>query len=179
MDWYKAYQDGILRGSLCRTNDTTQLIWLKLLAIENETRLRDGWLHFAKGSPMPHDYLAMVCGVSIEAFEVALDEFRGDLDKDGHSRIEEADDGDIFIKNWEKYQAKPERIAAKEQAIEKRKRTNERKEIATDALIESANTANKLINKLDKKVRYIDNGDGTILDTKTGAILEEGVEKNE
>lgn len=107
MEWFKAYQDGLLRGSLCSANNTTQLIWVKLLAIENETRLRDGWLHYAPGKPMTREYIAMVCQVTIEELEEALREFSGDLDRAGHPRIEIAKDGDIFIKNWEKYQAKP------------------------------------------------------------------------
>lgn len=105
MDWFKAYQDGILRGSLATTSHTTQLIWLKLLAVHNETRLRDGWLHYKPGTPIPKEYLATVCNVTTEEFEAALAEFLKDFDQDGHARIEIADDGDIFIKNWEKYQA--------------------------------------------------------------------------
>jgi len=173
MEWFKTYQDGVLRGSLATANNTTQLIWVKLLAIQNETRLRDGWLHYSPGRPMPREYLAMVCQVTLEELEVAIKEFLGDLDKDGHSRIEVAPDGDIFIKNWEKYQAKPEKVIAKEIAREKAKKTKKRQEIAITRLIEAVNMQNAIL----RTQRYRLTGDGQVLDTQTGQLLSQEEQK--
>jgi len=167
MEWFKTYQDGVLRGSLATTNNTTQLIWVKLLAIQNETRLRDGWLHYSPGRPMPREYLAMVCNVTLEELDLAIKEFQGDLDKDGHSRIDIAPDGDIFIKNWEKYQAKPEKTVAKEIAREKARETKHRQEVATNRLIEVTN----LLNARLKKIKYQVTGEGEVLDTETGQLI--------
>jgi hypothetical protein len=167
MDWYKAYQDGILRGSLSRSSNTTQLIWLKLLAIENETRLRDGWLHFKEGQPMTREYLAAVCGVTLEELNIAINEFIGDIDRDGHSRIIIKDDGDIFIKNWEKYQAKPEKIVAKEIAIDRAKMEKERQKTVLDSLAHSVN----LLNGYLKRTRYQLQGED-VLDIETGQLID-------
>jgi len=109
MEWFKLWNDGVLRGSLSRADDVIQLIWVKLLAVENETRARDGWLHYAPGKPMDHVYLATVCGVSLDWFEEALRQFQNDLDQEGHPRIVIAKDGDIFLRNWDHYQARSDK----------------------------------------------------------------------
>jgi hypothetical protein len=170
MEWFKTYQDGVLRGSLSTTNNTTQLIWLKFLAIENETRLRDGWLHYAKGKPMSREYLATVCNVTVEELNVAITEFLGDIDKDGHARIE-IDNGDIYIKNWEKYQARAEKVIKKQAAIDKAKNTKRGIETATKALLTAANTANIINKNLANKANLAITQNG-IVDKKTGEIIE-------
>ena len=142
MDWFRTYQDGILRGSLSQANEIVQLIWVKLLAIENETRARDGWLHYAPGQPMTHTYLAEVCSISVDWLEEALQVFLGDYDDNGRPRIKIADDGDIFLMNWEHYQAKPPRVVAKEIAIEKAKRTGKSREAATAGIMRAVNELN-------------------------------------
>lgn len=168
MDWFKTYQDGILRGSLSEVSETTQLIWLKLLAIENETRLRDGWLHYSPGRPMTREYLAMVCHVSIESFNLAIQDFLGDVDRDGCARVEIGPDGDIFIKNWEKYQAKPEKTIAQKVAIEKGKETKRRQQTIMDGLMRQLNQLNKGLSAQ----RYEATKDGKILDKQTGEVTE-------
>lgn len=168
MDWFKAYQDGLLRGSLCATDNTTQLVWMKLLAVENETRLRDGWLHYAPGRPMTREYLAMVCQVTVVELELALQEFLCDLDREGHPRIEINAEGEIFIKNWEKYQAKPEKAIAKEQSIEKASETRRLKEQAIETLASAVNQLNQGM----KAHRYGVTPDGKVLDTLTGEVKE-------
>jgi hypothetical protein len=177
MDWFKTYQDGILRGSLSDTDHVTQLIWIKLLAIENETRQRDGWLHYQVGKPMSREYIAMVCGVTPKQLNDALEQYLGDRDKDGHSRIEIAADGDIFIKNWDKYQSKPEKLIAKEIAIAKAKETKSRNNTVIDRCME-------LVNKLNEKsqeYKFQVMDDGRVLNKKTGVIVTmsdlEGLDK--
>ena len=119
MEWFRAWNDGILRGSLARTSEVIQLIWIKLIAIENETRARDGWLHFAPGQPMTREYLAQVCGVSVDWLEEALRMFLGDMDNHGRARIKiNPDDGDIFLMNWEHYQAVPGRRNQEDRSVE-------------------------------------------------------------
>ena len=170
MDWFKAYQDGLLRGSLCATDNTTQLVWMKLLAVENETRLRDGWLHYAPGRPMTREYLAMVCQVTVAELELALQEFLCDLDREGHPRIEINAEGEIFIKNWEKYQAKPEKTIAKEQSIEKARATRRTQDNAVMALVRTVNRLNLGL----QAHRYEVTPDGKVLDTTTGEVKEVG-----
>lgn len=173
MEWFKAFQDGILRGSLCATNKTTQLIWIKLLAIENETRLRDGWLHYAPGRPMTREYLAMVCQVTVEELEEALREFQSDFDRGGHPRIEIAETGEIFIKNWEKYQAKPERIVAKEVAQEKARQTRQEKEDNVIALARQVRELNQRLETEGKRQKWVETPDGLqLVNTDTGEVIE-------
>jgi len=171
MDWYKAFQDGILRGSLSEAKYSTQIIWIKLLGIENETRLRDGWLHYAPGKPMTREYLAMVCHVTIDELNDALKDFLGDLDRQGFPRIEIAPDGDIFIKNWEKYQAKPDKLIAKEVAVGRAKETKQRNKTTLDALVVAVNELNKREAQISEKLRFVIKDD-EILDTKTGQLVE-------
>jgi hypothetical protein len=120
MPFFKAYSEGILRGSLSSSDDTIQLIWIKLLAMANETRDRDGYLRYKKGSPYTNKYIATVCHVTIDELEVALREFKNDI-RDGIPRICYAEDRSIFISNFKKYQDKPER-KPKEKMPENEKR---------------------------------------------------------
>jgi hypothetical protein len=121
MEWIKLYSKGILSGSLSRSDNTTQLLWVKLMAMVNETRQRDGWLHYAVGKPMERTRIAETCGVSLIELNTALAEFLNDKNTDGTARIYIKEDGDIFLTNWELYQSKPPREAAKEVAISKNK----------------------------------------------------------
>ena len=170
MDWFKTYQDGILRGSLATTDRTTQLIWIKLLAVGNETRQRDGWLHFAAGIPMSRDYLASVCMVTTEELDEALRQFQGDLDRNGRPRIEIGADGDIYIKNWEKYQAKPPNVIAGQTAAEKAKETKKQRQAQTDRIEQLLYNINMRLNG-KRDGRYVIDEAGTIMDTVTGEIV--------
>jgi hypothetical protein len=108
MPFFKAYSEGILRGSLAYANETTQLIWIKLLAIANETRERDGYLRYSEGHPYSKDYIAEMCHVPISKLNKALDEFFKDT-RNNIPRIVIANDGSFKLSNFIKYQAKPER----------------------------------------------------------------------
>ena len=143
MAWFKLHTRGVLRGSLEGYDAVIQLIWIKLLAIESETKTRDGWLHYAPGNPMSHERLASECGVSLDWFEEALGVFRKELDAvTGNPRIVEAANGDIYLTNWEYYQAKSDKAIAKEVAIEKAKRTGKTKGDVTAGLLRAANKIN-------------------------------------
>lgn len=142
MDWFKVHSAGILRGSLAGSSHTIQIVWIKLLAIVNESRTRDGWLHFAPGQPMPHEFIATNCRVSVQELEEALQAFQNDKDNGGRPRIEITPDGDIYLKNWEQYQGKPARVVAKELGIESAKRSRRTKNIADMSLLRAVNQLN-------------------------------------
>jgi len=127
MDWLKLDSKGILRGSLSAAPDTTQLIWVKLLALANETRDRDGYLRRKEGEPFTLLFIAEVCNVSISDLQAALCDFRDDV-RDGHPRMEFADDGSIHLLNWEQYQHLPEdkkRLSARELELVERKKIHQ------------------------------------------------------
>jgi hypothetical protein len=104
VNWFKAWHVGILRGSLSDTDDSTQLIWIKMLAITSETRKRDGRLEFSKGRPMPPEYLASYMNTTMEKFIKALKKFVTDIDENGIPRITIEQDGTIVINKWFYYQ---------------------------------------------------------------------------
>lgn len=106
MDWLKLNSKGILRGSLARSNNVTQLIWIKLLAMASETRDRDGYLRYKKGEPYSLDFIAQICNVSRNDLDIALDDFMDDI-RDGIPRVEFAEDGSLRLNNWTYYQTRP------------------------------------------------------------------------
>jgi len=140
VDWLKLNSRGILRGSLSSSDNVTQLVWIKLLAMANETRDRDGYLRFKEGSPYTLGYIATTCGVSQNELEIAIDDFMDDV-RDGVPRVEYAPDGSLKLNNWRYYQSKPiiENAAPRLRgAIEKeaitRRLVSGKPEIAVDVL---------------------------------------------
>jgi len=124
MPFFKAYSEGILRGSLAYADETIQLIWIKLLAIANETRDRDGYLRYSEGHPYSKEYIAEMCHVTVRVLNKSLEEFSKDI-RDNTPRITIAKDGSIKLSNFIKYQAKPER-KEKERMPEEQKRGMQR-----------------------------------------------------
>jgi hypothetical protein len=167
MDWFKAYSNGILRGSLSTTSHTTQLIWFKMVAMANETRDRDGFLRYKIGKPYTHSFIAEGCHVTINELENALKEYLEDY-RDGKPRIQIDDDGTILLTNWDKYQSKTEKQITRELSIQSSKRTKRSKDTAILALIRCINELNTKINS----TRFTLTGDGRILDSKTGEVRE-------
>ena len=107
MDWFAAHSTGILRGSLSEAPDTTQLIWIKLMAMANEAKDPfSGRLEFAKGKPYSRAYIAMMCRKTEVELDIALTEFQADISDDGVPRITIEPDGTIVLNNWSKYQPK-------------------------------------------------------------------------
>lgn len=107
MPFYKVYSEGVLRGSLANAEDSTQLIWLKLLAMANETRDRDGYLRFGIGRPYKESFIIETCNTTPEKYHMAIEDFLGDI-RDGQPRIQILEDGTIFITNFKHYQDKPQ-----------------------------------------------------------------------
>lgn len=104
MDWFKAWHVGILRGSLANADDSTQLIWIKLLAMASDTKARNGRLEFAKGKPMSRNYLIACLNTTPEKFDYAIEQFKNDLDSTNKPRLTIEDDGTIVLNNWLDYQ---------------------------------------------------------------------------
>jgi hypothetical protein len=105
VEWFKTWSNGILRGSLCTAEDSTQLIWIKLLATANETHFRNGRLEFRKGKPMTPKFLISYLNTTPEKFNRALKSFENDIDPQGIHRIIIEPDGTIVINKWDFYQA--------------------------------------------------------------------------
>lgn len=102
-DWLKLNARGILRGSLSSADNVTQLVWIKLLAMANETRDRDGYLRYAFGRPYSVEFIAQTCNVSKEDLLRAIDDFMDDI-RDGKPRVEYAPDNSLHLVNWLEYQ---------------------------------------------------------------------------
>lgn len=166
MDWLKLNSKGILRGSLARADIATQLIWIKFLALANETRDRDGYLRYKEGQPYSLEYIAMVCNVTKEQLDIAIDDFIDDI-RDGHQRIEFAPDGSIKLNNWLKYQNQPPEKEASPRIIKSaseleaitRKNVRRMPDVATDELIKvteekaHVNDINNQIEAIKDRVR--------------------------
>lgn len=169
MDWLKLDSKGILRGSLAESNKTSQLIWIKLLAMANETRDRDGYLRYKVGKPYTLEFIAQVCNVTMPELEKAIDLFKEDV-REGHSRVEFDEDKSLYLYNWKKYQSKPEKTIAKQIAIDKAKKTKK----ATENMLTSLRRIANDLNAKEEKGRFVPMTDGSsrILDTKTGDIKE-------
>jgi hypothetical protein len=127
------------------------------MAIVNETRQRDGWLHYAVGKPMERTRIAETCGVTIDELNCALEEYLNDKNKDGTARIQIKEDGDIFLTNWELYQSKPNKEIAKETAKANGKKNKKSTLNALKAMTRAINNLTIATQKLDGKIRYIPN----------------------
>lgn len=168
MPYFKAFSEGILRGSLANADDIVQLIWLKLLAMANETRNRDGYLHYAPGRPFTLSFIAMTCNVGMEELLVSLGEFENDI-RDGEPRIKTAEDGTIYLTNFWKYQSKPERLKTKEDSITRAK-------LSRDTRRELEGRLSRLVGELNRllpAVRYTVSADLEVVDSQTGQIVTE------
>jgi hypothetical protein len=103
MEWFAAYSSGILRGSMSNADDTTQIIWIKYMAMANEAHdPYSGRLEFKKGDPYPIDYLAMQCRKNRDEILLAEKEFMADINKsDGVTpRLTIEPDGTRVLSNW-------------------------------------------------------------------------------
>jgi hypothetical protein len=159
MDWLKLNSMGILRGSLSNADNVTQLIWIKILAMANETRDRDGYLRYREGKPYSNEYIAQVCNVTIGELITAFDDFMDDV-RDGKPRIEYAEDNSIHLTNWAKYQNKP----------------NKAEEELNPRLLKSATELEAIQRKLDNKnpkvsIDVLSHDFGHNVVTKDGEIL--------
>jgi hypothetical protein len=109
MDWFRAYSLGILRGSLSDASDEIQIIWIKILAMESETKNRDGCLRFCEGKPYTDEYIATICLKPVEAIKYAIAAFEKDIDKQTKlPRVSREPDGSLRLNKWLIYQYEQE-----------------------------------------------------------------------
>jgi hypothetical protein len=140
VEWFKTWSNGILRGSLCTAEDSTQLIWIKLLATANETHFRNGRLEFRKGKPMTPKFLISYLNTTPDKFNKALKSFINDIDPEGIHRITIEPDGTIVINKWDFYQTDKRQKEQKEPMTPEQKRgmlrtgVNQDPDTATDVL---------------------------------------------
>jgi hypothetical protein len=150
MDWLKLDSKGILRGSLAQSDYTTQLIWIKMLAMANETRDRDGYLRYAEGKPYSLEYIAQICNVTMDELKNAIDLFEDDI-RDGKSRVSFTDDGSLFLSNWNHYQTSSAKVIAKQVAIAKSKQTRQTTDNAIVGLGRTVNELTSAVKELKNK----------------------------
>lgn len=117
MEWFAAHSAGILRGSMVNTDDTTQLVWIKYMAMANEAKdPNSGRLEFAQGQPYPIEYIAMICRKTVGEVLEAEEHFKADLNKDGYTpRIVIELDGTRVLSNWKHYQSRKDGKRLKDQ----------------------------------------------------------------
>jgi len=109
MDWFRAYSSGILRGSLSDASDEIQIIWIKILAMESETKNRDGCLRFCEGKPYTDEYIATICLKPVQAIKYAIAAFEKDIDrKTKLPRVSREVDGSLRLNKWLIYQYEQE-----------------------------------------------------------------------
>ena len=108
--WFKVETEGWLQGSIRMDLSPEQRgIWIDLLALASNTRLRDGTLRFAPGKPMPREWIASTLRVTVELLNSAIEACLADTNKhDNKHRIEIWKDGTIELTNFAMYQAIPE-----------------------------------------------------------------------
>lgn len=143
MDWIKLYTRKWLWGSGRQMTPEKRGIWIDLLALCAEAKLRDGTLRFDIGKPMPRSWIASTLMIEPDMLDACIAAFKADINADdGQPRIREWDDGTIEITNWHKYQDKTDRQIAKEVSKEQRKADRRSLTNATQALTREVNQAN-------------------------------------
>jgi hypothetical protein len=106
MDWFAVNAKGWLQGTI-RTQLTREerSVWIDLLAVASECRIRDGSLMHGKGSPMSRQYISDILQVPLELLNLVIEKCCQDPNlADEKHRIEIWEDGTIYITNFIKYQ---------------------------------------------------------------------------
>ena len=168
-DWFKLYTGGVLRGTIVATMSyEEQLCWIRLLAFASECRDR-GIIRRAKGLPFERKDLAGHIGMPEFLVNTTIEKcIKDENADDARTRIMILPDGSLQIANWEKYQSKPDKTQAKEEAIANAVDTKRLKEQAVEALARAVNQLNQGM----KARRYEVTPDGKVLDTTTGEVKE-------
>jgi len=107
--WFKVDSQGWIEGSIRVTLSPVQRsVWIDLLALASECRVRDGTLRYAPDLPMSRQFIAERLRIPLETLNDAIEACSQDKNKDDDKhRIEIWDDGTIQITNWEYYQSVP------------------------------------------------------------------------
>ena len=105
MDWIKLYTRKWLWGSGRTMAPEKRGVWVDLLAMAAEAKLRDGTLRFDVDRPMSRDYIAGVLQVDRHLLDVCIEAFKADINADnGKPRVNEWADGTLEITNWYRFQ---------------------------------------------------------------------------
>lgn len=143
MEWIKLYTRKWLYGSGRVMSPEKRGVWIDLLALTAEAKLRDGTLRFDVGKPMPRSWIASTLMIDEDTLDACLTAFKADINADdGLPRVQEWEDGTIVITNWSKYQDKSDKQIAKEVSKEQNKRGRESLTNATQALTREVNEMN-------------------------------------
>ena len=107
--WFKVDTAGWIKGSIrIALTPEQRSVWIDLLALAADCRMRDGTLRFAEGKPMGRDYIANVLRIPLELLNTAIEACCDDRNvNDDRHRLEVWDDGTIEIVNWNRYQSIP------------------------------------------------------------------------
>jgi len=108
-EWFKLNSKGWLEGSIRVTMTSEQRgVWIDLLSLANESRLRDGTLRYAENLPMDRAWIASKLQISLDLLNTTIEVCRHDKNRDGdRHRIEIWEDGTIELTNFAQYQAVP------------------------------------------------------------------------
>lgn len=167
--WIKVWVNPWLQGSGRMMHPEKRGVWIDLLVLAQSTKFKDGRLAFEVGKPMSRDWIAGTLCINRGTLDACIAAFKADVNfDDGKPRIQEWEDGTLFITNFQKYQAKPDRIKRSEEARQRAKETKYRNKIASEKLLEAVN---RLCDRLGAN-RYIVQEDGNVMDTKTGEVLQ-------
>jgi len=175
--WFKVETEGWLQGSIRMDLSPEQRgVWIDLLALASDTRVRDGTLRFAPGKPMPREWIANTLRITVELLNSTLDACTNDKNKeDEKHRIEIWDDGTIELSNFAKYQSIPE---GKRKKMETQVQLDLRhaREAATAAinypLIVKRVLEEEEIKEKERRKRW--EQEHPRVDTETGEIKEDG-----
>ena len=167
MEWIKLWTRKWLWGSGRNMTPEKRGVWIDILALAAEGKLRDGTLRFDVGQPMSRAWIAASLMIDPQSLDACLAAFQADLNADDSCpRISIWDDGTIQITNWERFQGKSDKVKSKETAIESGKETKRRNRYITDRLAEAVNQLNYGL----KQRRFELMADGKVLDTQNGEI---------
>lgn len=156
MDWIKLYTQKWIWGSGRMMTPEKRGIWVDLLALAAESKFRDGTLRFEVGQPMPMRWIASTLMIDEDMLKAALEAFKADVNADDKlPRIQVWDDGTIQITNWDKYQGKPEKVKAKEAAIEEGRKTRRSTVNAINAMNRNINENTRALKSTIKELNNI------------------------
>ena len=180
MDWVKIHTSGWLRGSIrAQLTPAERSVWADLLALAGENRVeeRRGIIERAKGIPYTREKLAELLDIDVDLLNSTIYKCVSDENADDTTaRLLLYPDETLEIGNWHKYQDVPNHVKEKKLAEKIARQNNGAKSREKDTILlstlRSLNENNKQLSAIDKKVRYMPDGNGNILDTKNGEIIE-------
>ena len=147
-------------------------VWADLLALGGLTREgRRGYIERSEGMPYRKNQLVVMLNITEELFDRSIAKCVNE------GRLTIFADGTMLITNWNNYNNTDqfEEKRAKKLAASVAKSQNAQKSKTKDTILDctvrALNENNKCIKTFDRKVRYMPDGQGGILDTTTGEVI--------